>query len=311
MSAHSADDLRTILHALADRLAEAVSTASRESVRPPTQAPIAQRELDADAMRAALEGIASGNLTYRAPNAASPATAQVVNDALDRVRTLVRAAHESSGGVGTRADNIVEAVERAANAGNHQRLSLDRTADELRPLSSRLDDLAQETSELATIGDRIALLALNTGIEGLRVGGEVARALGGLGDEIRRLALRTAMSAREIGEALRGSAELSQRATMGLEDARTALRSIADEVTRAAASAESVRVSDDSLRDAARMFRVLDVESEALVERLEEAASRIAPDVARARELAAVDGTASEDVQAALARLAHAVRGGA
>jgi len=299
------NDLRTLLHTLADRLADAATAPTASAAPPRTRSDETEEELDA--LRAALEAFAKGDLVYRPPTSTPQDAAAKITSALERIRTLVRAAHEATG-VGARANTIIDAVERAANAGNHQRLALDRTTDDLRPLSTRLDDLAQETAELAATGDRIALLALNTGIEGLRVGGEVARALGGLGDEIRRLALRMAMSSREIGEALRASAELTQRSMMSLEDARAALRQIADEVTRAAASAESVRVTDDALRDAASSFRVLDVESEALVSRLEQSAERLGPDVARARALAQQDG--GEDVQAALARLSATLRGG-
>ena len=295
------DDLRSLLHVLADRIATTMTA-------PPTASAseAAPGHVEIDALRLALDAIARGDLVHRSGPDVPPEVSERITAALDRVRTLVRAANESSG-LSSRAGTIIDAVERAANAGNHQRLALDRSSDELRPLATRLDDLAQETAELASTGDRIALLALNTGIEGLRVGGEVARALGGLGDEIRRLALRTALSAREIGESLRASAELTQRAMLSIEDARTALRQIADEVTRAAASAESVRVADDALGDAARAFRVLDAESDALVTRLDEAASRIAADVARARSIAQ-SGNA-EDVEAALARLNAVLRG--
>jgi methyl-accepting chemotaxis protein len=298
------NDIRSILHALADRLADSIAASS-----PPPAA--AQRSDGSDAQRAALqaalESIARGDLISRRPSGVSEETASLIVAALERVRQLARAAHESAH-AGPRANTIIEAVERAASAGNQQRLALDRSSDELRPLVTRLDDLAQETAELAATGDRIALLALNTGIEGLRVGGEVARALGSLGDEIRRLSLRMAMSAREIGEALRSSSELTQRAMLSLEDARAALRQIADDVTRAAAAAESVRIADDSLREAARSFRVLDVESEAIVARLDELAERLAPDVSRARALAAQGG--AEDIEAALARVMAALRGG-
>lgn len=295
------DDLRSLLHVLADRIATTMTAPQSASA-----SEAAPGNVEIDALRLALDAIARGDLVHRTGPDVPPEVSERINGALDRVRTLVRAANESSG-LSSRAGTIIDAVERAANAGNHQRLALDRSSDELRPLATRLDDLAQETAELASTGDRIALLALNTGIEGLRVGGEVARALGGLGDEIRRLALRTALSAREIGESLRASAELTQRAMLSIEDARTALRQIADEVTRAAASAESVRVADDALGDAARAFRVLDAESDALVTRLDEAASRIAPDVSRARSIAQ-SGNA-EDVEAALARLNAVLRG--
>lgn len=295
------DDIRTLLHALADRLATSMTAPPAE---PRDAMPADDKELAA--LRAALDAIARGDLVHRPEQDLGDATMDRIFSAIERVRTLVRAATEASG-VASRAGAIIDAVERAANAGNHQRLALDRSSDELRPLTTRLDDLAQETAELAATGDRIALLALNTGIEGLRVGGEVARALGGLGDEIRRLALRTALSAREIGESLRASAELTQRTMASLEDARAALRQIADEVTRAAASAESVRVADDALSDAAKAFRVLDAESDALVGRLDDAATRLASDVVRARALAQ-SGNA-EDIEAALARLQAVVRG--
>lgn len=295
------DDIRSLLHALADRLATSLTTSPTE-----VSEPNAHDDKELAALRAALDAIACGNLVHRPERNLPEQQAERITAAMERVRTLVRAASEASGAA-SRADAIIDAVERAASAGNHQRLTLDRTRDELRPLTTRLDDLAKEAAELAATSDKIALLALNTGIEGLRVGGEVARALGTLGDEIRRLALRVALSAREMGESLRASAELAQRTMASIDDARAVLTQIADEVTRAASAAESVRVVDDALRDAVKAFRVLDVESDALVRRLEDTATRLASDVARARALAQRGN--AKDVEAVLARLQAIVHG--
>jgi Tfp pilus assembly PilM family ATPase len=92
-----------------------------------------------------------------------------------------------------------------------------------------------------------------------------------------------------------------------IDDARAVLTQIADEVTRAASAAESVRVADDALADAVKAFRVLDVESDALVRRLEDTATRLASDVARARALAQRGN--AKDVEAVLARLQAIVHG--
>jgi methyl-accepting chemotaxis protein len=309
MSQTQSDELRALLHALADRLARAVVAPPRdESATASGPDDPSQPSLDSLALRAAIDALAAGNLSFRPSSSVSPGLARAIDQAFERVRTLIRAARATSVGSETRADAIVESVERAATAGNHQRISLDRAADELRPLAARLEQLSSESSALAHDADRVALLALNTGIEGLRVGGEVARALGALGDEVRRLALEMGSRARETREGLQSSLELSRRAAAGIDEARSALRSIADEVTRAAAAAEAIRSADDALRACSEGFRVMDPESAAVVSALDRAADGLREDLARAKAACVQDDASGEEIRAALARLRHVLR---
>jgi methyl-accepting chemotaxis protein len=303
------DELRALLHALADRIARGLLDPPRDApAAGPAEEDPSQTTLDGLALRAAIDALASGSLSFRPSPSVSPGLARGIDEAFERIRTLVRAARATTVGSETRADAIVESVERAATAGNHQRISLDRAADELRPLAARLEQLGSETSAIAQDADRVALLALNTGIEGLRVGGEVARALGALGDEVRRIALEMAGRAREVREGLQSSIELSRRSSTGIDEARAALRTIADEVTRAAAAAEAIRSADDALRASSEGFRVMDPESAAVVAALDRTADVLRADVERARTACARDGASSEEIRAALARLRLALR---
>ncbi|MDP3279048.1 MAG: methyl-accepting chemotaxis protein [Deltaproteobacteria bacterium] len=303
------DDLRLLLHQLADRLADRASVAL-PAIEPVPEALPSAAELSEEHvfLRAFFDAVVEGDLSARLPAASDPLV-QRGEETLERLRTLLRSARESTEGVGLRADTIVDAIEHAASAGNQQRIILDHAMDEMRPLLVRLNDLQHETAEITTSCDRIALLALNTGIEGLRVGGEVARALSTLGDEIRRLAVRSSLTARELGEALKSTGESAKRGSTNIEEARAMLRHIADEVTRAASSAESVRIADETLRDATAGFRVLDIESEELLLRLDDTATRLADELVRAGKLAQRNVAGSEDVRAAVARIQKLVAG--
>lgn len=79
----------------------------------------------------------------------------------------------------------------AANQGLQQcRTQLEICADQARRLEVRLSDTRSTVQQLADTLDRIKLVALNTGLEGARIGESTGKALVTVADEVRGLASR-------------------------------------------------------------------------------------------------------------------------
>jgi methyl-accepting chemotaxis protein len=294
------DDLRQLLHALADRLADSTARVQPIAQSPSTTATTQQR-----ALSDALAALASGDLSAPALRSleGTPEGAQL-NEVITRIRELHRAAEGAIVGGTDRIDEVRAAAERAADAASRQRLALERVSEQLRQLAQRVEELATAATEMAETADRASLLALNTGIEGLRVGGEVARTLGSLGEEMRKLAQRTSGGARELTAGLRGVVDQSRGAVAALDEARSAARQSGEDAARAAAVADAARRADRALATAVAHFHVLDEGTEALVTKLDSQAAQLADDLARARErLATLDGPGKSAVEAAITRI--------
>jgi len=79
----------------------------------------------------------------------------------------------------------------AANQGLQQyRSQIEICADQARRLEVRLSDTRSSVQQLADTLDRIKLVALNTGLEGARLGESTGKALVAVADEVRSLASR-------------------------------------------------------------------------------------------------------------------------
>ena len=79
----------------------------------------------------------------------------------------------------------------AANQGLQQcRSQIEICADQARRLEVRLRDTRSSVQQLADTLDRIKLVALNTGLEGARLGESTGKALVAVADEVRSLASR-------------------------------------------------------------------------------------------------------------------------
>ncbi len=126
------------------------------------------------------------------------------------------------------------AVEQSAkaNQGLQQcRSQIETCADQVRRLEVRLRDTKSSATQLADVLDRIKLVALNTGLEGARLGESSGKALVAVADEVRNLSGRgldiVASHIRLMEEAeleqqkLAQTAELAQSLAM---DLATALR---------------------------------------------------------------------------------------
>jgi methyl-accepting chemotaxis protein len=101
-----------------------------------------------------------------------------------------------------RAHDAGAAAQRIASSAARQRASIDAVADRMRALSSRAGEVQAGFIRVIDAFERLALVALNAGLEGARLGEAEGRQLGLVSDEVRAHSSRGAEAARELGSAL-------------------------------------------------------------------------------------------------------------
>jgi methyl-accepting chemotaxis protein len=162
-----------------------------------------------------------------------------------------------------RARDAGGAAQRIASSAARQRASIDAVADRARALSSRAGEVQSGFARVVDTFERLALVALNSGLEGARLGEAEGRQLALVSDEVRAHTSRGSEAARELAAALTQlAADLSQleshvvqaqgvvaevtqdsaRAAGAASDAESALVDIGERIKRATGSdPETVR----------------------------------------------------------------------
>jgi hypothetical protein len=132
-----------------------------------------------------------------------------------------------------RARDAGAAAQRIASSVARQRASIDAVADRIRALSSRAGEAQTGSTRVIDAFERLALVALNAGLEGARLGEGEGRQLGLVGDEVRAHSARGAEAARGLAM---GLAQLA--ADLGQLDGNIALaQGVVAEVTQDSARA--------------------------------------------------------------------------
>lgn len=302
MPAMEATPARVRLRNLARRTLGALERAASEVLPTP--------EVLNAGLLAALRAVAAGDLTFRnLVPVADTHEGESLGRVVHRIRALVTLGRESL----ARGQGAAERVERAstqvAELAGRQQMVLDRAGEDVGRLAQRAGELAALADDVADATDRAALLSLNAGIEGMRMGGETARALTALGDEIRRLAQRASSGAAELAAGVREVGVSASGAVRVLDEARSAAVGVGEEATRAAASADAARRVDRDLAAALEGYALLDDETEALVAGIAVASDKLARDVRDARaRLRESEPGARAAIEAALGRLRASMR---
>lgn len=298
--------LRAALRSLADQLADSLET---------VEAPGGS---SADsALAEALRAFGDGDLAKaRALAVRETPEHEALRSGIARVRSLVLSGRDAIAARDVRMDEARGAAERAADAVARQRAAVEKAHEQSRQIVQRSAELAQQMGEVAEAADHAGLLALNLGVEGLKLGGDAARTLTALGEELRKLSQRAATGARDTSVALFSMSDGARSLGGSLDDVRSAGQMASDESTKAASLSAASRRSEQALAEAADGFRALDDEAEAMLAELGSLAERVAMQAQRARARAhtPTEGREREDpagplLRAALERLAVATGG--
>ncbi len=149
------------------------------------------------------------------------------------------AAHDRATGA---AHTAGEATHRIATSVAKQRSSIDAAADQARTIRARGDDSERTLARVADTFERLSLVALNAGLEGVRLGDVVGRPLSLVSDDVRGHAERGAETVRELTLALRDTLRELGAIAERFDDARAQAAEIAQEVAKAqTASSEGER----------------------------------------------------------------------
>jgi methyl-accepting chemotaxis protein len=101
-----------------------------------------------------------------------------------------------------RARDAGAAAQRIASSAARQRASIDAVADRMRALAARAGEVQTGFSRVIDAFERLALVALNAGLEGARLGESEGRQLALVSDEVRAHTSRGSEVAHELGAAL-------------------------------------------------------------------------------------------------------------
>jgi methyl-accepting chemotaxis protein len=136
-----------------------------------------------------------------------------------------------------------ESTQRIASSVAKQRGAIDALADRARAAHARAQELATAFARVVDSFDRLALVALNAGLEGARLGESAGRSLLLVSDEVRAQTSRGGDAARELATVLGEiGGELAQVGTQ-VEQVRELASDVSHEAARAsAAGAEADRV---------------------------------------------------------------------
>lgn len=267
-------------------------------------------EAPGQGLREALAALADGDLTLRVDALKLPDDERdLVARAFARARELVTRLRTLSDR--TRGGN--DAVARASAQGTETlaraSVVLDGAAADAARWDARGKVAASAVEDVRDAAERIALLALNAGLEGVRVGGEGARSLTALAEELRRQASRATAGAESMASAVDELQRAGASARAAVEEARGLARSAAQECARASEAVEIARRGERDLEESLRGFALLDEETEAVLKALREDTQRLSRDVRSARErLARVDDSGREALRRALDELDRVAR---
>ncbi len=136
-----------------------------------------------------------------------------------------------------------ESTQRIASGVAKQRGSVDALGDRSRAAATRAQEMATAFTRVVDSFDRLALVALNAGLEGARLGESAGRALLLVSDEVRAQTSRGSDGARELATTLAEiSGEIGQLNTQ-VDQVRDLASEVAHEAARAsAAGAEADRL---------------------------------------------------------------------
>ena len=160
-----------------------------------------------------------------------------------------------------RARDAGAASQRIASSAARQRMSIDSVADRARALSSHAGEVQATCRRVVDVLERLALVALNAGLEGARLGEAEGRQLALVSDEVRAQASRGAEAAGEVGAALVHIAADLAQLEAAVSQAQVVVAEVTQESARAAGAASDAESALVDMGDRVRKATGSDAET--------------------------------------------------
>ncbi len=132
-------------------------------------------------------------------------------------------AAESAEEAKRRAEKGAMVVDEAVAAINEINLLTDKLKENMQSLKEKADSISEVMNVISDIADQTNLLALNAAIEAARAG-EAGRGFAVVADEVRKLAEKTMMATKEVGEAIN---VIQEEVTRDVEEMNNVAESVA------------------------------------------------------------------------------------
>jgi methyl-accepting chemotaxis protein len=175
-----------------------------------------------------------------------------------------------------RARDAGAAAQRIASSAARQRASIDGVADRARTLSSRAVEVQAGFARVVDAFERLALVALNAGLEGARLGESEGRQLGLVSDEVRGHSSRGGEQARELAAALAQIAAELVQLESHVAQAQGVVSEVTQDSARAAGAASDAEAALVDMSDRVRKATGSDPEAvRAIAEASERARSLV------------------------------------
>ena len=130
-------------------------------------------------------------------------------------------------------------VLEARNAITHVHALTDELKSSMADLNSQTEDIGRIITVIEDIADQTNLLALNAAIEAARAG-EAGRGFAVVADEVRKLAEKTMVSTKEVGDAINSIQGGARKSMLRMEDAVKAVDEATNLASRSGQALESI-----------------------------------------------------------------------
>ncbi|HEY8488735.1 MAG TPA: methyl-accepting chemotaxis protein [Thermaerobacter sp.] len=274
-------------------------------------------------LRQTTEQIATGAQQTAGEIQATSHLLDQMNRAVETVAGTATRARERAEQAGGTADQGAEVVRQTLDVMGNIRRAVEESAERLRSLEQLSSQIGEITQVISGIAEQTNLLALNAAIEAARAG-EHGRGFAVVADEVRKLAERSAVSAREITGLIdriqSGTAAVVQAMVTATDQVERggvmagqtgealravldAVQGVVDDVRAIASTAADLRTSTEQVVRAFDAVAAVTEENTAATEEMAAGATQAGKSVERVAAVAQENAAAAEQVSAAVDQL--------